>query len=258
MPTPMSLEAFKEFIKSLPNFEQIKLVSMHSKFPENAEDDAKRMLEKIKPKERKPTILLDENVAFANYPWDDAFPLKVVQRLKDKGIEATFVGDRRQFEVFERKMWARSPPEKALFQAMDKCHNEISFTGRYRDIDLKNEAQRNRAFKSCIVERSAVIGGSRITGFYQVPPRETSDAEIGKWSDDNGILVLSFDADPGLEGKELGDRIRLEQSQIECIAEGKQRPGMRMCDTQDEEADRLTNLIIKRMSRVRELLKGNF
>lgn len=255
----MNVEAFKEFIKTLPYFEKVKLLDMHGSYPEKAEDDARRMLGTLMKKEKKPQIILDENVAFSNYPWDDMFPLKMVQRLKSKGIDATFVGDKREFEAFERKMWVRSPPQKEQYLIMDKCHKEIESTGKYRDVELKSQAQINRAFKSCIIERSALIGGSRIVGQHQVPPREASDSDIGKWSDENGVLVISFDADPGLEGKELGDRIRLEQTQIECVAEGKPpRPGMRMCASQDEEAERLTNLIIRRMTKVRELLKGNY
>jgi hypothetical protein len=224
--------------------------------PDVAEREVASMLAAKQSKEKKPQVFLDENVMFLNYPFDDAFPLKVVERLKFYGVEASFVGDTREFEGLERRMWVRSPSEQNIYRIMTECDKRVN-TGRYHDIDLRTEAQTSKAFKSCINEHSAVVSGDRIAGVHQVPPKESSDVNIGKWADENGILVLSFDADPGLEGKQTGDRIRLDQSQIECNT-GKVQAGRRQCDSQDVEAERLARLVVWRMRKVKELLRGQF
>ena len=246
----------EEMLKSVPVSKQSYIRSLMATHPDVAAREVASMLAAKQSKEKKPQVFLDENVMFLNYPFDDAFPLKVVERLKFYGVEASFVGDTREFEGLERRMWVRSPSEQNIYRIMTECDKRVN-TGRYHDIDLRTEAQTSKAFKSCINEHSAVVSGDRIAGVHQVPPKESSDVNIGKWADENGILVLSFDADPGLEGKQTGDRIRLDQSQIECNT-GKVQAGRRQCDSQDVEADRLARLVVWRMRKVKELLRGQF
>ena len=241
----------------MPASRQSYIRSLMRANPEAAAREIESILGRMVSVGKKPRVFLDENVAYLNYPRDDLFPLKVVKRLKEKGVEASFVGDKREFEGLEKRMWVRSPLEQEVFRIMDDCHRVVG-TGAYRGERLDTASKQNKAFKSCITETTARAPGSRIQGFHQVPPRESSDYEIGKWADENGILVISFDADAGLEGKERGDRIRMEQTQAECDASGIPRAGRRPCGSQDEEADRLANLIITRLNRVRDLLKESY
>lgn len=247
-----------EQLELLPPMKRRKIESLMGVHPEAAERELELMLGEAMPREPKPQVLLDENVVFLNFPRDPSFPMLVIDKLKEKGIDATYVGDTRKFEALDRKEWTRAVEFQDYSKAMDICQKEIQ-SGFFRGKKLKTPAQQNKAYKSCVHERyKRLPKGGLITGVHQIPPRETEDAQIGKWADDYGILIVSFDADAGLEGKELGDRILLSQESMECVESPPVARGERLCSSRDDEAERLTSSIIRRMRKVKDLLSGDY
>ena len=156
----------------------------------------------------KPKFILDENIPkqlLDEIGWSYERVAQELQHLLfNAGIETTYVGDEKKYPgLGSERMWFKDYSRKEKIDNLKRC-----------DVHCGDN---DSCFKHCVRRKFFLQDKSpKPIGRSQVPLRGTSDDEIRMFAEENGMFVISFDADPELEGGVVGDRILIDLKSICC------------------------------------------